>query len=488
MLHVRSKYRLWGLIFLVAAFVLSCNVSSSQIRPTQAANTPLATQSVYLPLVVTQTPGSPPAGDLVRPEDLTYLGAFRLPGGDEPPLTFAYGGNAMTYNPDNNTLFITGHDRQPYGDLPNGSQVAEISIPTPMIAADPSGLPQAVFVQNFHNVFDGQFVGLDEIPRIGLQYLNHPTTGALLHVAWGIHLQGDAHPTHGWFSPALDAPNFQGTWYIGNQDMYSVNGYLFDIPIAWANANTGGRYLATGRMRDGGMGGMGPSLFAYTPWQADGSPAANGTHLSESVLLRYESSYYTEEITRSLRGYQHPDEWEGGAWLTTNSGKSAVLFSGTKSNGTKYWYGFVNPAGAEYVCVDTHITDFPTCRMADGSVCPPEDFVGCCEEELGTCVSERGWWSTRWDAQLIFYNPADLARVATGEMQPWQPQPYAVLDVDEHLYLTQPEWEVIAVGSGQQRRFRLLDAAYDSTRGLLFVLERFGDGVKPVVHVWRVNP
>ena len=32
--------------------------------------------------------------------DFKYLGAFRLPQGGERPKTFAYGGNAMTFNPD----------------------------------------------------------------------------------------------------------------------------------------------------------------------------------------------------------------------------------------------------------------------------------------------------------------------------------------------------------------------------------------------------
>jgi hypothetical protein len=32
-------------------------------------------------------------------------------------------------------------------------------------------------------------------------------------------------------------------------------------------------------MRDGGQGGMGPALFAYRPWQEDGSPPPAGTHL-----------------------------------------------------------------------------------------------------------------------------------------------------------------------------------------------------------------
>ncbi|MBN1992497.1 MAG: right-handed parallel beta-helix repeat-containing protein, partial [Anaerolineae bacterium] len=62
--------------------------------------------TVYLP-VVTKTPASPPAdGALVQPADLVYRGAFRLPGGDTPPQTFAYGGNAMTFNPDNGSLFV----------------------------------------------------------------------------------------------------------------------------------------------------------------------------------------------------------------------------------------------------------------------------------------------------------------------------------------------------------------------------------------------
>ena len=72
------------------------------------------------------------------------------------------------------------------------------------------------------------------------------------------------------------------------------------------------------------------------------------------------------------------EEWEGGAWITTPSGKSAVLFAGTKSNGTKYWYGFIHPDGPEVPCVDTDITEYVICRLADGTPCPAEDLTGCC--------------------------------------------------------------------------------------------------------------
>ena len=148
---------------------------------------------------------------------------------------------------------------------------------------------------------------------------------------------------------------------------------------------------------------------------------------------------------------------------------------------------FIHPDGPEYPCVDTDVTDFLTCRMADGSSCPAGDFEGCCDDEAGTCASQRGWWSTRWDAQLILYDPADLARVAAGMMESWEPQPYATLDIDEHLYLDPPEWDEMGVGWGNQRRYRIGAAAYDPQSGVLYVLEQFADGAKPVVHVWQVE-
>lgn len=449
------------------------------------------TPTSYLPVVTKAYSAA-----RLMPSDLTYLGAFSLPDDGPRPRTFEYGGNAMTYNPDGppatgsthpGSLFITGHDRLPYGDLPNGDQVAEVNIPVPVVAASPAGLPQAAFIQGFANVAAGYFTNLEEIPKVGMQYLNHPETGPLIHLCWGQHLQPEDEPSHAWFSADLTTPNLRGVWFIGNQNLYSTNGYMFDIPAAWADAHAQGRYLATGRMRDGGQGGMGPALFAYRPWLPGGVAPPSGTHLAETTLLLYENAYNTEEIVRCMNGYQHPDEWEGGAWLTTSAGKAAVLFAGTKSTGSKYWYGYINPAGPQNPCVDAHVTDFVTCRLANGTACPPEDFAGCCNEGAGTCISNRGWWSTRFDAWFIFYDPADLGRVAAGEIPSWQPQPYAVMDIDEYLYLDPPDWDEFNLGRGDQRRYRIGDVAYDRQNGFLYVLELFADGGKPVVHVWKVQ-
>jgi len=477
------------LFCVLMVILIACNLFGTSEPPYASETAP--------PVSATSQGGLPPSGDVLLPADLEYSGAFRLPGGDEPPQTFAYGGNAMTFNPDGDlsgeqdgfpdSLFITGHDRVAYGGVPDGDQVAEVSIPKPIISRNVEDLNTGGFIQDFANVAAGHFTDVEEIPKVGLQYLNRPETGPKIHIAWGQHLQPQDVASHAWFNPTLSSPDFQGTWFIGNQDLYSVNGYMFEIPAAWADLYTGGRTLATGRMRDGGQGGMGPTIFAYRPWQTDGSPYPPGTRLEEVTLLLYENAYNTEEIVRAMSGYQHPDSWEGGAWITTASRKESVLFAGTKGNGEKYWYGYINPDGAGYACVDRNVTDFPTCRMADGSVCPSQDLSGCCDEEGGTCASLRGWWSTRFDAEFILFDPADLAKVASGQMESWEPQPYAVIDIDEYLYLIPPEWDKIELGWGDQRRNRIGDVAFDRQNDLLYVLELYADGGKPVVHVWRVK-
>ncbi len=489
------------ILFII--IILACKTLQPISKETRSEPTPTFTaQPTQKPIQNTEaenlpSPNPVPSSGVLRPENLQYLGAFRLPGEDERPKTFAYGGNAMTYNPDGDqsgtkdgfpgSLFVMGHDRLPFGELPDGDQVAEVDIPQPVVSKNLQDLNTAVFIQGFRDVTKGYFTELEEIPKIGMVYLNRPETGAKIHLAWGQQIQLPDVASHAWFNVTLDDPQFKGTWFIGNQDLYRVNGYMFEIPQTWADANTSGRLIATGRMRDGGQGGFGPALFAYRPWQADGSAPPTGTHLEETVLLLYENAYNSEEIVRNMVGYQHADEWEGGAWLTTASGKQAVLFAGTKSDGKKFWYGYRHPDGPELVCVDRHVNDYITCRSADGKACPKEDFSGCCDEESGGCISMRGWWSTHFDAQFIFYNPDDLAKVARGEIESWQPQPYASLDVDEYLFLNPPEWDVINVGAGDQRRYRIGDVAFDRRNGLLYVLEQYADGAKPLVHVWRIS-
>lgn len=434
------------------------------------------------------------ADGVIEPADLNYLGAFRLPGGDERPATFAYGGNAMTLDPAGDpagrddglpgSLFITGHERLAYGELPDGDQVAEVSIPRPVAGRQLAALNEARFLQPFHDVAAGWFATLDEIPRVAMQYLDAPPLGPHIHLAWGQHMQPEqATPSHALFDATLDAPSMTGPWFVGDVSPYSINGYMLEIPADWAEAHVEGRRLGTGRYRDGGWSGMGPSLYAYRPWDDAGALAAPGARLPATPLLQYRRSTETEAIEGALDGYQHADEWEGAVWLTTADGRSAVLFAGTKSVGSRYWYGFQNPAGPDRSCVaGEFVGQYPVCRLAEGSSCPPAELVECADHN-----GIRGWWSDRFEAQFLLYDPRDLARVAAGAMATWEPQPYARIGIDAVLFLDPPEWDVEWLGAGPQRRFRIGDATYDRTNQLLYVLELFADGAKPVVHVWQVR-
>jgi hypothetical protein len=390
-------------------------------------------------------------GQLIEPQDLEYLGAFRMPEGSNE-TSWEWGGTAAAYytggdplGPDDGypgSIFATGHEWE--------QQVSEISIPIPVISSskDINDLNTAETLQEFHDIRGGLF-GYLEVPRVGLEYLPEQgeQTTDKLYYCWGQHMQeGDDGPSHGWFELDLSNPQVQGPWRIDGQVKYVTADYIFAIDEEWASANTPGKLLANGRFRDGGQGAQGPSLIAYGPWN-EGNPPPSGSSLSNIPLLLYSSAYDDIEGIYAVDDYHHSDEWSGGAWLTFG-GKTAVIFAGIKGLGG-CWYGF-----------------------CDGTVWPEEPPYP--EEGPG----ERGWWSDDFTARIIFYDPSDLAGVARGEMESYQPQPYAVMDIDDILYNV-PEYELRHLGA----------LSFDRENGIIYLFEFRGDyeNEKPLVHAWKIR-
>jgi hypothetical protein len=391
--------------------------------------------------------------DRLRPDDLEYLGAFRLPEGSND-TNWEYSGHALAYYPDGDaavpddgfpgSLFGTGHNWH--------QQISEIDVPVPVISKTKNldELNTARTLQPFYDIRGALNPGELELPCAGMEYL--PPLGAQqtgkLYFCWGQHYQFQRCVSHGWCEVDLENPRTAGGWYIGQRSNYSTNDYLFEIPAIWAERHAGGKRLATGRFRDGGWSGMGPALFAIGPHLA-GNPPPPGATLEETPLLLYTSSEDFSGAPHTMRDYHHSDEWSGGAWLTAGD-ESAVVFVGTKGVG-ECWYGFSNgvvwPDEAPYPPVPD----------------PPHD--------------QRGWWSTAFRGEFIFYDPAELAAVAEGNAEPSAPQPYAVLEVDEHLF---------HVKSSRQW-FHLGAAAFDRTRRRLFVLEPLADLDKSIIHVWQLK-
>jgi hypothetical protein len=100
------------------------------------------------------------AQTLINPAtDLKYVGAFRV------PLTgIDYGGNALAYNPANNSLFITGNAAQ--------DQTLEISIPARISSStNINDLASATAIQTPHDATNGTLSNIFPDPTAGQKYI-----------------------------------------------------------------------------------------------------------------------------------------------------------------------------------------------------------------------------------------------------------------------------------------------------------------------------
>ena len=93
-----------------------------------------------------------------------------------------------------------------------------------------------------------------------------------------------------------------------------------------------------------------------------------------------------------------------------------------------------------------------------------------------------------WRAYFIFYDPSDLAKVAKGEMESYEPQPYLMLDMGEYLFNGNfKNYETDHGDEQVQRKYRFGGCSFDREHGILYVFELFADGDKPLVHAWKIK-
>ena len=406
--------------------------------------------------------GAIPTG-VLNPESIVYLGLFRLP---EDP-SWDYSGHGMTFYPEGDSggdadgfsgsLFIVGHDQQ--------LMVAEVSIPQPVTSKNIEELNTAETLQSFHDISGGNITNDLAIPRMGIEYL--PSIDGLdegkLYFTIGQHIQ-DFEPSHGWASLDLSNPETEGLWFFDGFTNYATNDYLLEIPEDWADTYAPGYNLACGRFREGVWSGMGSALFAFSPL-ADGNLPDKGSTLSAIIpLLLFGEQFegipeiVTDDSMR-MDGYAESDHWWGGAWLTSEAG-DAVIFTGTKALGES-WYGFANGVVWNYACADDHNIECPDVP----------DFP----------YDNRGFWADEYMPAILFFNPDDLAAVAQGSAEPYEPQPYALMDLTE--YWLDPETNIEIY-----KRDLVGSAAFDRTNGILYSIERLADDYKSVVHVFQIAP
>jgi len=399
------------------------------------------------------TPGPLPTGR-IQPEDVTYLGAFRVQENWKPNYaTLEYSNAPIAYYPNGDptsadafpgSLFIGGHTY--------AGNVKEIRIPTPVISKTLASLPVATELQPFVDVT----AGLGSKPGgafiMGMTYV--PSQDRILFTYSGDYsdTSADCDPAGmggglGWFSPSRSGQ--AGLWYLANGSSrlhpYTSLRYIMEIPQDWADANLQGNYLATGRHR--GWCPEGTNLYASAPWST-GTPAA-GSNVAATTLMQFGDF---DEPARWSREHSSANAYQGGAWLTAGSNAAQVITGIVDYDPAHSYYGYAN--------------------WASPNQCEPS----------GTCVGSRGWRAADPRAAVLFYDPQDLAAVANGTKPSWEVQWYAKLDIEPYM-LRNYAPTYLTTGADAET----LLATFDRQNGYLYVSESFADGVKPVVHVFKVS-
>lgn len=387
------------------------------------------------------------SGNLIQPDDLTYLGAFAFPAGED----WAYSGHALAY-------YAAGDPSGPEDGYPgslfsvahaHNQLVGEITIPAPLITDTFELLPVATVLQTPSDITGGWINNCtfndDCMYRevAGLAYLPNVDK-----IAWNLrdwyNAGGYDQDSLGWSN--RDLSGAQGVWHIGSRSSAEFHNartsdYLLIAPTGFADAHLGGRWLIAGNHRDAGAfgGSQGPTLFATAPW-TDGEPPTSGQDLSAVALLYY------PEVPACTAGeydqcyfpdYRVRDSWGGAAWVETSQ-SSAVIFFGRKGLGDN---------------------------------CYGDSTSGC---TFDICDDSQGWHANPYESQAWFYDPSELALVVSGSRDPWDVLPFETVQLNTHTF--------------NDSCGLLNGVVYDAVNQLVYVTENnAGPWGETAVHVWRIS-
>jgi len=375
------------------------------------------------------------SGPLVQPKNLVYEGAFRVPSDRVNETSFAYGGTAISFNAEHQSLFIVGHDWH--------QRVAEISIPEIRSTTALFRLATAKLLQPFTDATEG---------KMGLVGPNTVKVGGLLPYQGQLYLsaylyydgRGEQVLSHFVSKPDLSASgDVRGPFQIGNLGAGFVSGYFGLVPPAWRDA-LGGPVL-NGNCCLGVISrtSYGPALFTIDPAKIEKESPVPATPLvyypSKHPLTEWDSTGPFFNGTTEVRG------------VVFHAGTRSVLVFGRHGLGT-FCYG---PGTS-----DTKQAGQP----ADGGI--DKWCYDPSSESKGTHAYPYSYYVWAYDAN-------DLADVKAQRKSPWDVKPYAT-------------WSLNLPFSAEGHAV-LNGATYDPDSGRIFVSQAFGDGELPVIHVFTVQ-
>ncbi len=366
---------------------------------------------------------------LLQSGDFEYSGSFAYPFECCVSASgYPYGGTALTYNPNNNSLFAAGHDWYQY--------IGEFSIPTLVKLTGSMGfssLNRSLPIQLLRPV-------TDKLPDASLfSITNGAKMGGTLVI--GDKLIGSAYAYYdGGFEGTIShysvnpynisSGSYSGLYRVGTFGTGQggfLGGYMGTIP----NAHTGvlgGRYF-TGQagLAIIGRSSAGPAMAVFNPH--------NLANNSEPVhlLIHYPLSHPLADpgtqnelfnTTTNMRGAFFPD------------GTNSLIFIG---------------------------------RHGTGPFCYGGDECG------DTCITSKGPHAQPYRTQIWAYSLSGLVSVKSGLMNNYDIRPYAT-------------WTFSLPPQTEQCSAEIGGLAWDSGTRRLYVSQLFaGPNGEPIIHVYKVG-
>jgi hypothetical protein len=362
--------------------------------------------------------------------DFTYLGAFRLPSAQGDRNSFDYGGTALAFDPQDQALWLVGHDWY--------QRVAEVSIPVPAMAATIDSLPRATLRRPFADVLAGKLGSIGSgTAKIGgiLPAGTDLIVSAYLYYD-GSHVQVRSHFR-------VTSSGVTGPFQVGDAGAGFVSGYMTPIPMDWQAALGGTALTGQCCVPIVSRTSLGPAASVFNAADVgarDPIPATAvvGYPLEHPTIGGYDSNGQLFNGATSVAGVVFP------------SGTRSVLFIGRQSSNFCYGEG----------TGDSRLDRQPV---------PGENGVIYCYDPTSPYKGTHGY---PYKPFVWAYDANDLVAVRNGTKQPWEITPYAAWTFDMPF-----ESSARQIGG----------VAYDAASRRLYLSGTFEDGEAPLIHVFEIT-
>ena len=353
-------------------------------------------------------------------DDLTYAGAFRLPGTTQNGDSFTSGGGPLAFHAANGSLYAGARS----------GRVAEITVPTAVKSADVAALPTADFIQGFADPAEG---GMKEIAKGGVGLSGLLVYGGRLYGSGLTYYDANNAQRLSHFSRPLSlaqhgASPMRSVWDERRSGF--VAGYLALVPAEWQSRL--GAPAITGQccVPIISRTSFGPAAFAFDPADVDVR-----TKVDARPLVYYPSDHPTL------------GPWSGSSpvYGATTEVAGVALIAGTRTA------LFIGRNGTGPYCYGTGTSD----RSLDQK--PDDKGVKHCYDPAS---SDKGQHAYPYRYQMWAYDLNEWAEVRAGRRDAWSVKPYAVWPFE----LPVPDYSV-----------RLLGVAYDPATRRLFISQRSAD-------------